>query len=149
VSCASGQHSTCYFHRHVGQSVNLLNIKKECSNVMPLHDYLQPRDKSTLCHVGATCVFFDLDTAAFGSGNIFNTEDAMDKLKKDICPHMDTPHLELRASPCSFVTLSDLDRLTVCACCVCVHVCLLACTFQVYVIVPSLSIPGCHNLCND
>jgi len=102
----------------------LLNVKEKCSNVMPLHDYLQPRDKSTLCNVSATCVFLDLDTAAFGSGNIFNMEDAMDKLKKDICPHTDTPHLELRASPCSFVMLSDLDRLTVCAC---VCVCMIAC----------------------
>lgn len=57
------------YDRHVGQPVNLLICNQEYSNIMPLDTYLLPRDKSALCHGGASCVVFDLDTAVFGANN--------------------------------------------------------------------------------
>ena len=97
--------------RRVEQPVNLLSVGEDSSNLMPLAQSLQARDKQTLFQRGNRCIVFDLDAATFQRPTQFNTPAALEELRRHLCPHSDKS-VQLLASPCSHVTVSEQTRIT-------------------------------------
>ena len=78
---------------------------------MPLAQSLQARDKQKLFQRGNMCIVFDLDAATFQRPTQFNTPAALEELRRHLCPHSDKS-VQLLASPCSHVTVSEQTRIT-------------------------------------
>ena len=102
------------------QSAYLLHVKEPCSNVMPLHHYFKAQDKFGLSHANGECVRFVLWSQAFEKGNDFNEHTGLSKLSKLTWPgRLKSDEIQLTASPCSRVTVTESQRITVRRACTC------------------------------